>query len=932
MKIVSQNFCLGLLNKIDLARTWITKLDPDIFIVQEAEIRKNMDMSLFKVKNYSFYHTTNGEKSRLAIYVKSTIQKRIIISAQTETIILKTPGTEIVAIYRPFKIETNQKTYLEEMIRFIKENTDFSKQVMMIGDTNFDYAQKNNQGHTNYSMFQNWLSFTESNGCTQLINDYTWSRSIKGILKTSILDHVYSNDPEKTPTKIIDLLIGDHKAIVVHSNENAGTKKPKPENAMIRSWKNYSAESYRELLKNSNIKHLGKYTVEHANLLLNQTLMTNLHQIAPEKLIHKDEKSFIWSEKLVTLRRKKMNLLKKARRTKSGKMFEKCRKLDRNFRREVKMIKKRKIENLMQTHSGNTASFWKAVKISKGNLENETIPYKLVDGDLEAISNKEKAELFANYFDRKVTEAGNQTDCNVLHGHRFITHGKEREFGFTRKVISDALNALKSKTCFGVDRVPMRLLHDAKEILLEPIYELFNRIEVEGSIPSIWRISRIKPLLKKGDTEKVENYRPIANLCSIAKLYERCLLLRMEKVASDNKVDMTGVNQHGFKKGHSTTSLALKLQNKLANALDEKKLAITLSLDLSAAFDMVNHDMLLHRLKVYGFPKSIQDLIKDWLRERLAFVECGNQVSCMIKITKGTIQGSVLGPVLFALFLRPLLDIDQDVDVFADDNYVTKIGVNREEVKEALQVSADKIFKWLTGSGLVINIPKSELVIFSRKSNHEVKIKIDGYELTNKNEMKILGIIFDSKLTWQSHVDYTIKKVMSSIYGLRQLSKYIKQENMMQLATAFSYSKLYYGAAVWLNESLNKQAWKRINSVSASVIKSALGLYDWRISYNDLHEISGRANPMKMSKYYKATQLHNLLLVGVPNELAVELFDRLKIQERKQRLYCQNTAATKTGMNKFVNRLTNILSEIPIEWYEMSSGLYKTKIKNLFLK
>ena len=179
----------------------------------------------------------------------------------------------------------------------------------------------------------------------------------------------------------------------------------------------------------------------------------------------------------------------------------------------------------------------------------------------------------------------------------------------------------------------------------------------EGKTPEQWKVARIIPLFKKGEKEKTENYRPISNLCSITKVYERLLLHRFEEIQEKERVDLTGSSQHGFKKNFSTETACLEIQTKLSNACDSGNYAALASLDLTAAFDVVDRKLLRKRLQVMGIPEKLIQLLDDWLFNRSSYCEVKKVNSEIFYVNCGTIQGSILDPLLFALFISPLADI-----------------------------------------------------------------------------------------------------------------------------------------------------------------------------------------------------------------------------------------------------------------------------------
>lgn len=234
-------------------------------------------------------------------------------------------------------------------------------------------------------------------------------------------------------------------------------------------------------------------------------------------------------------------------------------------------------------------------------------------------------------------------------------------------------------------------------------------------------------------------------------------------------------------------------------------------------------------------------------------------------------------------------------------------------------------------SGLAVNINKTELVYFSNKPT-KGNVKLGNLTIESKTSMKILGVVFDSKLSWIPHIDSCIQKTKQAVSGLRHISKYIPQDKMMSLATSFAYSRLYYGAEVWLIPSLIKTQWTRLMSTSTNIIKTSLRLYDWKVPYKDLHEIGGRGTPNAMCKYFTAAALYDTLATSSPPELANLASNSLRLHHRSDRLYTTKRFLSRIGSNSLASRIDNVIREIPASWFHLERNPFKSRIKSKFLK
>ena len=177
-------------------------------------------------------------------------------------------------------------------------------------------------------------------------------------------------------------------------------------------------------------------------------------------------------------------------------------------------------------------------------------------------------------------------DDDVYNGKRKV-NTNDKNFT-TLENVTKAIKSIKIKNCEGYDRIPQRILSEGINYLLEPIHKLFNLIYERKKVPEKWLISKIIPIFKKGSKNEIENYRPIANLCSMSKVFEQLIIDRLREIETSNKCDLTGKLQHGFKQKRSTATAGLMLQSILTRALDNDNFPIMSSIDLSAAFDVVN--------------------------------------------------------------------------------------------------------------------------------------------------------------------------------------------------------------------------------------------------------------------------------------------------------------------------------------------------------
>jgi hypothetical protein len=578
---------------------------------------------------------------------------------------------------------------------------------------------------------------------------------------------------------------------------------------------------------------------------------------------------------------------------------------------------------------GNNKSLWDAVKIAR-DIEPTPLPAMLTRDGIN-YDRKTAPEAFSKYFKTKIStlEEGTTIDEEMWNGEKIIN--SESINFMTPERVEECLKNLKSKNCEGPDRLPLRILKDGARVLAKPLSVLFCKIYEKKEIPEQWKVSKVIPLHKKGKKENIENYRPISNLCSITKVFERLILLRLEEIEKENGIDLTGYEQHGFKKKRSTVTAGLTLQSLIAKEMDMDCYVAMSSLDLSAAFDLVNLDLLMKRLKIMGIPDDLLQLLEVWLRQRSFYVEANGQNSSILENDVGTIQGSILGPILYALFIRPLYKITK-VTTFADDNYVVKFNKDKKMALEELRKELEKIIKWLKGSGLKVNEKKTELCIFHRNGNTDGNLLIDNDLITSKNEINVLGITFDSKLQWSSQVSRAIGGANKALQAIKLIRKYFTTPEIVQLLTSNFYSRFYYGSEIWHIPTLNRNCKKMLLSASANALKLCNIFYDPSVSYIDLHTLHKRALPSKFCLYRHCLLLHKVFNDSIPKRDWIDLNFQMRNTSRQTSFETQNCSVYKVGNNILSNRLTCINKKVPLNILNLDIGPFKVICKNMFLK
>ena len=932
IKVASWNSSLGLINKVEIVKIILKDYDLDVFYIHEAEITQTTPLELLKINGYNIeYSPTCGQtKSRQCCYIKNKTKYQRIRPADDvniELIVLEILGNTLCGFYRPFLIpnHTNEMEYISDFKKCVEELP--AKNLIVLGDFNIDYLKIHDQASRHYRLYNEIEDVLIEKTLVQLIKKPTWQRKHNDTLKESLLDHAYVSDLTQVERVENDKQItGDHNLIALTIKTNVPNF-PRQIPKYVQDWSNYSKEKLIEKLNAVEFDQCETLDVEGHVSFINQQLGTILDELVPTiRLSRKEVPGFV-SLHHIKQRRRRKNLYKKFKRTGDIQYLERSRDLERNIKRNLNESRKNKVRSRIKP--GDSKTLWQAVNIAKNNLIG-TLPESVSLDEKNAETDEEKAELFCKHFNDKVTNIINNNPHNraVYNGRKLINNSNLEPFSVEE--LLKILNDLPNKNCSGIDRIPLRFFSDAKLVLAPTILSLMIKIWNSNIIPEVWKITKVIPLHKSGNKADVKNYRPISNLCSLSKIFEKLLLKKIEKVALLNNIDLTHKNQHGFKAKHSTITAMLEIQNEIANALDNNEYAAVTSLDLSAAFDVVNHDLLMNRLRVMGLPDKIVNLLQEWLLNRSMYVNVNGSCSIFVQILAGTLQGSCLGPILFALFTAPMHDLIE-CTTFADDNYTIATGKDLNETIGRVKMKSNTLINWLKDSGMQVNSSKTEFCIFFRNDTRPISIILDGEVVTSKNEMKILGVTFDAKLQWSSHVNKTLLKCKKSLQAIQLISRFFNVDEKINIITSLFYSKLYYAAEVWLVPSLKQTFYKKLLSLSTKALRIAANDQYNVFNSEDLHVMFNRFTPKQMSHYVSLLNLYRCINNKMPESTWIKLqFKSLPLTRANKTLF-PSSNKRKVGLNALENRLSFVSTLITNEDLNKDYVPFKTLAKKLVL-
>ena len=421
----------------------------------------------------------------------------------------------------------------------------------------------------------------------------------------------------------------------------------------------------------------------------------------------------------------------------------------------------------------------------------------------------------------------------------YISKRVERNMSFSdtdcREILDIVLSQDDKKAC-GYDEINNKIIKKTANIAAPFIKLLFNASMKQGEFPDCFKLAQVTPLFKGGEKSDLGCYRPISLLPAMSKILEKIIQVRVMNFLTEEKV--ISEQQFGFRPKFSTEYAILDIYEKLTHNLDNSLSSCAIFLDLAKAFDTVSHDILLQKLEVYGIRGNCLKLFESYLKNRYQFVKLDNEKSEVCLVEFGVPQGSVLGPLLFLLYINDLSSATNlFVKLFADDTFLCAQNKDAKLLEEEVNFELDKVYNWMSSNRLTLNISKSKYMIISRKRKIEpMTIKIKQTELEHCDSYKYLGVLFDKDLSWKPHIEYICGKISKSVGGLAMLRHRTSISVLREVYHALISSYIKYGILAWGNASdVALQPLKLLlNKVVRIITFAPYGPLDLEPIYNEL--------------------------------------------------------------------------------------------------
>ena len=603
-----------------------------------------------------------------------------------------------------------------------------------------------------------------------------------------------------------------------------------------------------------------------------------------------------------------------------------------------KLKRKAKInyyQEKLNTFKYDIRNTWKTLRTIIGSQKDKSSTSQSFTINNETITDPNIiADNFCQYFSTVGQSLANKIPQPRICSRSYLSSRKERNNNsfFMNPTdpteISNIIKALKPKKSCGIDNLSSYFLKLIAGSLANPITLLINESLNSGIVPSALKIAKVTPIYKAKSKNDFTNYRPISILPTISKILEKVVYKRLYSFIQNFNIFYN--KQFGFRNKHSTSHAITKLITDIVQSNEKKETTLSVFLDLSKAFDTIDHTILLNKLNFYGIRGHALEWFKSYLTDRTQFVTFNDKQSNYMDITCGVPQGSVLGPLLFIIYTNDLPDCLSHCEtiLFADDTTIYESSTDVKYLYTNMNKNLENLSDWFKSNKLSLNISKTNYILFTNsKTNVEhFKLHICNTQIDRTNKTKFLGLHIDTNLKWNYHIDYIKARISGSLYAINKIKHFVPTSLLVTLYYSLVYPYLIYGITLWGSAAKNHLS--KIIIMQKKIIRAIV-----EAPYNaHTNTIFHKLNILKLEDIYKLYTA-KFTLSYLKQELPAPLLNlyttasepggqnirtnhhyKLKLQHRR----------TLAASQSIIHKAPSIWNSIPSQLYLDNHGMLST--------
>lgn len=933
-----------LLNKHDEIKALLcNKHAPNIFGICETFLTDDTLNEQIAIHNYAFERKDRKDKKGggLLIYIQSNL--RYVRRYDIET-------TNIETIWLEIFYESNSSflvnfTYrppnsIQSWIDSYEEQLDIAdcvnKDIYLLGDFNINFCQINGSDSFNNTK---WTDMVSKFYLKQLIKSPT--RVTKQ--SSSIIDHIYCTNADLVHSAFVSkLAISDHFPVCCTLVKSNNRKRGIHKSIKYRSFKHFDENFFRNDLILSGLEHVEMYTDPNSALNVFYNCINNVinkHAPIKEKRIkHDHQPEWLTHEIKICMRDRDYHKQKgnfntyKVLRNKTAALIKRSK---RDFfnkaikeNKEAKFIWKN-LKDIAGLHKKSNTVMPKSVKTNGEelhdmiNIANELNRHFV---NISTIITKTK------FYESSFTDLKHKLDY-ILQNRSFdIKYITPLEV----KTIIDRLNVNKST---GIDNIGPKIIKHCGDIITTSIAAIINSSISQGIFPDNLKEARVVPIFKTGDRDDVGNYRPISILPTLSKIFERHIAEQIHQYFKETNI--IHKTQSGFRKNHSCHTALTRLIDNWIKEIDSGKLIGAVFLDLRKAFDLVDHEILIHKLKLYHFSDRSINLFKSYLTNRKQSVIINNIYSEKLSMQSGVPQGSILGPLLFLIYINDICYSCENlnIDLYADDSTIFESDFKLLTIQRKLQNNINQILKWCTLNNMALHPNKTKCMILGSKqrvkSIEELSLQINDTFIENVIVQKILGVFIDNTLSWQTHIDFVCRRVNTKITLLKRIIYYIDEDTKKLFYNIYILPIFDYCCTIWSNGP--QKSTKKISQLQKRAAKIILNK-PLKTPSDQLYKALNWLTFEERCKYHFGVlvfkSIHNMAPTYITEILTFSSNENYNLRSTQNRdLVCKFKPRTNLLKSSFSYTSMNIWNRIPQEVRDSRTiNTFKNRYKNHLLQ
>ena len=792
----------------------------DIICISESKILKNRNpLTSIDIQGYQkpIGTPTESKKGGVLIYVKDginykprsdlNIYKPKELESQFVEIINENETNTIVGvIYRHPCMNPN--IFNDEYLKVLTDKMEKENKTKYItGDFNLDLLKTSNHTPT--------YNFLEILMSQLILPSITIPTRINPINNT-IIDNILTNNINPD-LKSGNLTVGisDHLPsfiIVPRKNKN---HMPKKHNIYKLDTKNMDKENFILDFLNIDWSKLENKEVNIATATFFDDMNELIEKYTPRKKVTQKEfkqRFKPWITDDITSKIKDKNkILNKISKSKNANEKAELR-MEFNRRKNeitrlIRISKKDYYERYFTKHKENLGKVWKGIReIINIKAKCSDYPTCIIDNKETITDPVEIANRFNNFYSSVADSILEKRKYNGTKSFKDFLKADSRTnismalYECDDVEVRNIIMMLNPKKKNGPNSIPTEILQLLVNDICKPLAIIFNLSFNSGECPDLLKIANTIPVFKKDSKLIVSNYRPISLLSNINKILEKLMFKRVYDFLEKNNSIYN--LQFGFRSKHSTNHALIDITENIRSALDKGKIAGGIFVDLQKAFDTVNHEILIYKLNHYGIRGKVCDWFTSYLTNRMQYVSILGYNSGVKYMRHGVPQGSVLGLLLFLLYINDLHKaiIYSKVYHSADDTNLLNISNNPKTLQNQINTDLKMLYKWLLANKISLNCAKTESIIFHKpgqKPTFDFKIKMNGHRVRPSDFIKYLGIYLDSTLSGRFHCDILTKKLKRANGMLCKIRHYVPDTELRSIYYAIFSSHMVYGSQIW---------------------------------------------------------------------------------------------------------------------------------------